>query len=292
MLASWAEPGSELSVAWTSRTLIGQAFASPRPLLDPATCGDGGLGVSAVAAPVRCDPPALGAIYAGFSPPTAMEVDELEWSIDSYARAAALCMGGQPGLGVALGSVGPDPLTGCLTHTTMVEFLRSEVQRSMRAGHRLSCCVVDLDGFGRVNERRGHLEGNRVLAGVGEALRHSARAYDAVGRFGGEEFVIVLPETDSVTTAAIARRGRTALLAAIAAATPVQVDVSFGIAEWDGESSATELLSAADRALAHAKAAGGGRIGAAPAATRVDGMLERVRELLHRREPVVRRPSR
>jgi diguanylate cyclase (GGDEF)-like protein len=283
MLASWTEPGAELSVAWTSHSLIGQAFDARGALLDPAACDDGGLGISAVAAPVRCQPEWLGAIYAGFSPPTAMAAEELEWSIDSYARLAALCVTGQSGLGAALASVGSDPLTGCLTYAAVVEVLKSEVQRSMRSGHRLSCCFVDLDGFKQVNDRRGHLEGNHVLTGVGEALTRTARAYDVVGRFGGDEFVIVLPETDAVETAAIGRRFRAASLAAIAAATPVPVDVSIGIAEWDGECSGTALLGAADKALAEAKASGGGRIRTRPAAAQVGGLLERVRKLLQRR---------
>ncbi len=290
MLSSWAEPGAELSIAWTGQTLIGQAFDAPRALLDPVTGDNGEIGISAVAAPIRYVSGSLGAIYAGFSPPTVIGAEELEWSVDSYARIAALCMSGQSGLGPALESVGSDLLTGCLSYAALVEILKSEVQRSMRAGHQLSCCFIDLDGFKQVNDLRGHLEGNHVLTAVGEALMQTARAYDAVGRFGGDEFVIVLPETDAVATAVIARRCRAAALAGIAAVTPVRVDVSIGIAEWDGAGSAIALLGAADQALAEAKAAGGGRIGTGPTSTRVDGLLERVRDLLHRPENASRPP--
>ena len=67
--------------------------------------------------------------------------------------------------------------------------------RSTRYGHPVSCCFIDLDRFKALNEERGHLFGSRVLADVAAALRASLRIGDSVGRYGGDEFIVLLPHT-------------------------------------------------------------------------------------------------
>jgi diguanylate cyclase (GGDEF)-like protein len=160
--------------------------------------------------------------------------------------------------------------------------LEAEMGRSHRGGHRLSCCFIDLDRFKDVNDRDGHLEGNRVLSAVGRALRERARQYDSVGRFGGDEFIVVLPETCSRDAGAAAARFRDGALAALAEATEVDVGISIGIAEWDGKATASELLGVADRALANAKRPGGGKIVGDRAEERLDGLLELTKDLIAR----------
>jgi diguanylate cyclase (GGDEF)-like protein len=283
VLSSWARDGHQLPMAWTSRTLIGQASEAPGPLLEPAAEANGDAAVAAIAAPIRFDQRALGVIYAGFSPGAQVGAGELGWTVDSYARIAALCITGDLTLAAVLGSAGFDVLTGCLSYGGLLEVLKGEVERSLRAGHRLSCCFLDLDGFKRVNDTQGHLEGNRVLAAVGQALRQSARTYDAVGRFGGDEFVVVLPETGAADGRSIAARYRGAVRAAISESTSMSLDVSVGIAEWDSRGSAADLLGAADWALSEAKSGGGGAIVPASADTRVDGLLELTKDLMRRR---------
>jgi diguanylate cyclase (GGDEF)-like protein len=244
----------------TSQTLIGQALNAHGALLEPTPPVGGIAEVEAIAAPIRSAHGVVGAIYAGFSPASAEAAEELGWAAESYGTIAGLCISGDLTMAEVLGSVGFDTLTGCLSYGGVIDVVRAEIQRSLRGGHRLSCCFLDLDGFKRVNDARGHLEGNRVLAAVGQAMRHSARTYDAVGRFGGDEFVVVLPETGAASGARTAQRYRSAALRAIRETTAVPIDASIGIAEWDGEGSAADLLGAADRALAEAKAAGGATV--------------------------------
>ncbi len=253
VLASRAHDGHDPAVGWTRKTLLGQAFDAPGPLLEPTDPVDGSASVAAIAAPIRHDRRTVGAIYAGFAPATGQDSAELSWRTESYAALASLCMTSDMTIAAVLGSVGFDTLTGCLSYGGLLEVAKAEVQRSLRGGHRLSCCFLDLDGFKRVNDERGHLEGNRVLAAVGARLRETARTYDSVGRFGGDEFVVILPETGASSGASVTARYRAAVLTALQESTQIPVDVSTGIAEWDGGGTAADLLEAADRALTEAK---------------------------------------
>jgi diguanylate cyclase (GGDEF)-like protein len=268
LLAHWAREERELSVAWTRTSPIGRAFtaeglvierrAPTNGVLPPSELGDP---VAAVAAPVRSAKEPLGALYATFSPQARVDEGEVRWTTESYARLAALAMAEDVTIAAVLGSSAFEPLTGCLSYGGLVEVLRAEIERSRRSRHRLSCCFIDLDGFKRVNDQRGHLEGNRVLAAVGAALQGSSRVYDSVGRFGGDEFVVICPETDGRRATAIASRMRDAVRRAVAERTTVPLDVSIGVADWDGQGTATELLEAADGALRDAKEAEAGAVG-------------------------------
>lgn len=278
--ASWARDEREPTVTWTSHGLLSQAIDSDGPLIEVAGDGDGNA-ARAVGAPVRTLDAVIGAIWAGFEPPSPQRPDQLSWTTDSYARLAGLCMADQDlAVAAALGSSTHDPLTGCLSYSAMVEVMRSELQRSHRRGHRVSACMLDLDGFKRVNEERGRIEGNRVLTAAASALRLASRRYDSVGRFGGDAFMVVLPETDARDGTQIAERLLGALTGAVSEATTVPVGVSFGIAEWDGEASALEFFEAADRAMRVAKAAGGSRVQALTTPRRrLNGLADLAREL-------------
>ena len=116
---------------------------------------------------------------------------------------------------------------------------------------------------------------------MGDALEASARAYDFVGRFGGDEFVVVLPETGARAAVATAERLRANARAALADASLVPIEMSIGVAEWDGEGTSSELLDAADDALRDAKRAGGARVVADRSAAAPDGLVE-LTEVLNR----------
>ena len=258
VLATWSREGRDVSPQWTSESLLERALRGDGPLVESQPPGGRHR---ASAAPVTSNDGVIGAIYAGFEPPTAQGRDQLVWTTESYARLAALCMSGADlTLSDALGSARYDPLTGCLTYGATVEVLKSEVQRSQRRGHRMAVCMMDLDGFKRVNDQRGHIEGNRVLHTVGGALRSTAREYDAVGRFGGDEFVIVLPETGGRDGERIAGRFLANLRSATGTVTPIPLDASVGVVEWDGECSPVDLLDQADRVMREVKSTGGGRV--------------------------------
>jgi diguanylate cyclase (GGDEF)-like protein len=116
------------------------------------------------------------------------------------------------------------------------------MKRSARTRQPLSCLFVDLDGFERVNDTEGPLAGDRVLSAVAEAIRERVRSTDSVARFGGDEFVVLLPDTSTLEAGLVAD----ALLDPIADATQASVTASVGVAELQAGMTPTELLDRAD----------------------------------------------
>lgn len=154
-----------------------------------------------------------------------------------------------------------DALTGCLNHRVFHERLQEELTRRSRGGAPISLIMLDVDHFKLVNDEHGHPVGDEVLRSIGAALRASVRSYDIVGRTGGEEFGVLLPDTCREVAARVAERIRDAVAAA---ETPVPVTISAGLAEvpvrgW----TASELLRTADAALYEAKRSGRDRLVAA-----------------------------
>jgi diguanylate cyclase (GGDEF)-like protein len=154
-----------------------------------------------------------------------------------------------------------DPLTGFFNHRFLHERLGEEVVRTQRARHPLSVLMLDLDDFKLVNDTFGHLFGDRVLTWTAELIRSTLRASDIPARYGGDEFAIILPETD----AAEARRAAERILDAFRDHAfvgeqrgPVPIGASIGVATYPADGRyATELIAAADRALYRVKRDGG-----------------------------------
>jgi len=161
-----------------------------------------------------------------------------------------------------------DAKTGLLNAASWQEEASREILRATRTRTPLSVMIADLDYFKRVNDRYGHLVGDQVLAAVAAALQSGSRSYDVLGRFGGEEFVILLPDADADATAEIAERLRQEVATA---AVPVhngslQVTVSIGVAALGAHGQEVrDLLIAADLALYRAKAAGRNQVSFASA---------------------------
>jgi len=127
--------------------------------------------------------------------------------------------------------------------------------------------MMDIDHFKRVNDTYGHAVGDQVLRTIGQVLRDSCRVYDVPGRYGGEEFCIVLPQTPVGNTGTVAERIRTRVASTEVAVDgdSVAVTTSIGVAGVDGENgdtlmTATALIDRADRALYAAKHRGRNRI--------------------------------
>ena len=129
----------------------------------------------------------------------------------------------------------------------------------------MAVIIADIDHFKKINDSLGHLAGDRVLRQIAQRLQTAVRPYDVVGRYGGEEFLIVLPHCDADFSLALADRLRccVALEPANVAGEVVPVTISLGTAAWDGNASAQELLQIADNALYQAKAEGRNRAVAA-----------------------------
>jgi diguanylate cyclase (GGDEF)-like protein len=246
--ASWTRDRRHAADRGVDRAeLIERAFEADGPLLQSAVDGDR-QGHSAVAAAFRSDERVLGALHAAFEPPSTLTETDLIWAADSYAHLAALCLTTEPNFATVLGSAPIDALTGCLSHEGAIELLEGEVERSRRRAHRLSCCLLEIEGLDQVTATGGQIESDRVRAVAGQALRQASRLYDAVGRFGADEFIVVMPEAGGSGPRSAAERFRRLVRLAVADATSAQLDVSLGVAEWDGESSATDLVEAAARA--------------------------------------------
>jgi two-component system cell cycle response regulator len=159
-----------------------------------------------------------------------------------------------------------DSLTGLANRRYILTQLGSQVSGARRHGRPLSVAIVDIDHFKAVNDRHGHQAGDRVLVAVARALAENLRAEDHLGRLGGEEFLVVLPDTDATAAARVTDKLRceAALTVVELGAERVGVTVSMGVATWAGEAP-EDLLRRADRALYDAKAAGRDRALAAPA---------------------------
>jgi len=162
-----------------------------------------------------------------------------------------------------------DALTGLYNRGTFLEEFEREVSRCARGGPAFSLAVFDLDRFKRLNDQYGHPFGDRVLKAFAEVLRADIRKHDAVGRYGGEEFALLMPNTGKETAMRVAERVRRDLEARgiTVDGKRVEVTVSGGIATYgvEGEDWDT-LLSAADTALYEAKNSGRNRVITARAA--------------------------
>jgi diguanylate cyclase (GGDEF)-like protein len=155
-----------------------------------------------------------------------------------------------------------DSLTGLRNRHGMIMELREEQQRARRDGHSCVLAMMDIDHFKRINDRHGHAAGDAILREVTRATARRLRPYDRIYRYGGEEFLICLPETDVARGYAIIERVREEIAGAPVAVGShrVPVTVSFGLAMVDTEAAVEESIHRADRALYQAKSGGRNRV--------------------------------
>jgi len=152
-----------------------------------------------------------------------------------------------------------DELTGSPNRRVFLERLESEVDRCMRLGTRLSVVFVDIDHFKRINDDYGHQVGDTVLKGIFARLEESLRAYDFVGRYGGDEFIMALPGNDAEGGAAVAERLRESVQESAVGKLSSPVTISLGVAQLEQGMNAEGLLKNADMALYRAKNGGRNR---------------------------------
>lgn len=155
-----------------------------------------------------------------------------------------------------------DSLTGLWNHKSILDILNRELLRAERDGQPVGVIMADLDHFKAINDTRGHAAGDIVLRIIASSVAAVVRPYDSVGRYGGEEFLIVAPGCGLKETWELAERVRTHITACniSVGASKVQVSLSLGIAKGAAAADAEKLLHAADAALYQAKADGRNRV--------------------------------
>jgi diguanylate cyclase (GGDEF)-like protein len=155
-----------------------------------------------------------------------------------------------------------DPLTGVLNRRRFTELSKIEEGRSRRHGLPFAVLMIDIDHFKRINDGFGHPVGDQAIRALAETCARSLRPHDLLARFGGEEFVLTLPQTDLEGAAVVAERVRQAVeqLALPSEAGTVRFTISIGIATYRSGRLLEEIIESADQALYRAKEAGRNRV--------------------------------
>ncbi len=151
-----------------------------------------------------------------------------------------------------------DSLTGALNHGAILDAMEKEMARARRHGGAVTLVLVDADHFKEINDRHGHQTGDEVLVGLVRRIREVLRPYDLLGRYGGEEFLVVAPGPDGAADLHERIREAVATQPFSTRSGLLEVTVSVGLAEYDGNEATTaeNLLAAADAALYRAKSTG------------------------------------
>ena len=157
-----------------------------------------------------------------------------------------------------------DPLTGLRNRATLLSDLREQHALVRRDVQACALTMIDLDHFKAINDLHGHAAGDIVLRAAARCLQELVRPYDRIYRYGGEEFLLCMPQTTIVAAAAVADRLRAAIAELEIAHQPggetLTVTASFGVAGLDGALTVEESIDRADRAMYQAKAAGRDRV--------------------------------
>ncbi len=162
-----------------------------------------------------------------------------------------------------------DYLTGLWNRSAILDILQRELDRAAREGREVGVAMADLDRFKYINDRFGHKAGDAALCEVARRMTLALRTYDAVGRYGGDELLIVLPGLDAAAATELAERlrSRVAAVPVSAAGQDIPVTITLGATSSSGSGPADvgALVNAADEAMYSAKRAGRNRVAAAPA---------------------------
>jgi diguanylate cyclase (GGDEF)-like protein len=157
-----------------------------------------------------------------------------------------------------------DGLTGLINRRAFVQELKREIDRASRTGSPTSLLLLDLDHFKTINDTHGHGAGDAVLVAVAKTLQKESRAYDLVGRWGGEEFIVALPSTGEDRALIVAERLREAIAKLKVTShdgTAVTLSASIGAAQLaPNAESLDQLVDRADRAMYRAKVGGRNRV--------------------------------
>lgn len=149
-----------------------------------------------------------------------------------------------------------DQLTEVYNRRFLEEYLRKELERSRREGYPLTLVMLDIDHFKAINDRYGHVFGDEVLRMVARTLQESLRSSDVVARYGGDEFVLVLPRAKEEDARKVMDRVSRNLKGAQVMGEPFPVRVSYGVYSWDGRRTVAELFQEIDERMYEMKKRG------------------------------------
>jgi diguanylate cyclase (GGDEF)-like protein len=248
-----AEPRSCMAIRFATSHIQGD---DRQPLTSCEVCGQ-------LPGTSNCEPLLVGGEVIGSvlvsQPATAAKADPL--MIRQTVSQAAPVLGNLRNLALAHLRAATDTLTGLPNQRSVQDTLKRMVAQASRTITPLAAVLVDLDHFKQINDLYGHDRGDEVLAAVGIAFRNAVRESDFVGRYGGEEFLILLPSTGKEGAAQVAEAVRTAIAAIRITGIDRPITASCGVAALPEDAGdAVTLFRAADRALYGAKHAGRDRV--------------------------------
>jgi diguanylate cyclase (GGDEF)-like protein len=230
--------------------------AGEDPLQSCELCGG-------IASPTVCVPSVVGGEVIGsvlVAYPNGLRPRDRETLAATVTQSAPV-MANLRNLAIAEHRAATDPLTRLPNARSLQEALMRMSAQAARSDASLSAVVLDIDHFKALNDRHGHVAGDEMLEAVGSVLRRSIRASDFAGRWGGEEFLLLLPDTGSEGAYELAEKLRVELEGLVVPSVPVRITGSFGAATIpDHADDGDMLLRQADRALYAAKAAGRNRV--------------------------------
>ena len=252
-----------------------QRMGTPTPGDEPALPPLPGLRTVA-AVPLRETGELRGVLTVGFAEDRVVGAEDLQ-VLEAIADLAVVACHNAAAYDDIRTAASTDALTGLLNHGAMQVRVREEVARAARDGQPLCCVLIDLDDFKRVNDERGHPAGDALLRRVADALRAEVRPYDHLARYGGDEFVILLPGTGEEEARAVAERVGDRVRERVPRGADGPIGgCSIGLSVWEAPMSAADLLAAADRGLYLAKRTGKGRV--AVASSDAEQQLDRLRD--------------
>lgn len=214
--------------------------------------------LSAIVAPLTLNQQVIGALSVGATRPAVFTEADLRL-LEAFATAANIAVRTAQLHAQVQSSVITDAITGLYNRRGFFELSRREVEHARRYRRPLTAIMLDLDHFKQVNDTYGYAGGDQVLAGVAARCRQVLRKVDLLGRYGGDEFVILLPETDIANARRVAERLRQSIQQTPLDTDwgPISITTSLGIARLDEKNPYLHvLLDSADQALHAAKAAG------------------------------------
>jgi diguanylate cyclase (GGDEF)-like protein len=267
----------DLILADTLTGLAPQYVALPRPWLGPFAACDHSMIVASPAGfasiamiPLRCRDELIGSINLVSADPDRYTARHASDFLAHLGVVASLCIENAVNRARLRRSGFTDVLTGWHNRRYLQARMKEELARACRDGSSLVCTMLDIDHFKRINDNWGHAAGDTVLRELAQRIDAEVRTSDVAARFGGEEFVILLPNTTCADGHYLAERIRNAIAAApfeLPGGRHVPVTVSIGIAEFDPgagdgdlKSLGDALIARADVALYAAKAAGRDRV--------------------------------